>query len=59
MNTKAWFSFALATLGPVIGWAAHEIYAPAGRMNLMGFAVFISWTGFFFIRGLSGVDWKA
>jgi len=57
MNKTAWFSFALATLGPAIGWFAHDIYG-AGKLSMMGFAVFLSWSGFFALRGCSSMDWK-
>ncbi len=59
MNKNAWLSFALAALGPVIGWWAHELYQPVGTsLSIMGMATFLSWSGFWLVVGASLVDWS-
>ena len=57
MNKTAWVSFALAFFGPLVGYFAHVLLIDSGH-SFLGPAVFLAWSGFLFIRGLSCIDWS-
>ena len=51
MKKQSWTYCALVTLGPVIGWFAHDFYIPADDiMSMMGLAVSVSWSGFWTVK---------
>ena len=58
MNRTAWFSFALAFFGPLVGWSTHVLLIDSGH-SFLGPAVFLAWSGFFGVRALSSIDWSA
>jgi hypothetical protein len=57
MNATAWKFLALVTLGPIVGWLAHDWWAPE-PYSMLGAAVVLSWSGLFFVLFLSCVDWR-